>query len=218
MGAERKYASEYIRALLDGYPPNGAAPESFGGYQDLIDNLLRAYASGGTPKVREVWTEAVRRHPELAALVSWDRDHDFDGHEDDADSTEQGHTRPNQATQLVKLVAQAELFHALNGEAYATVPVDSHRETWPLKSKGFRNWLRCEFYRRHGKPPGGQALQDALGVLEGQAQFDGPVYPVFTRLAEQDGAIYLDFGTDQWDAVKITATEWRVVTNPPAAC
>jgi hypothetical protein len=78
MDDERTPASNYIRALLNGSPPNGAPPEAFGEYQDVIENLLLAYANGGTPKVREAWREAVRRHPELAELVSGDQT-DADG-------------------------------------------------------------------------------------------------------------------------------------------
>jgi AAA domain len=64
----------YVRALLSGQPPNGAAPESFGDYRDLIDNLLTAHAHGGTPAVRSAWRGILRRHPELAELVAGDPD------------------------------------------------------------------------------------------------------------------------------------------------
>ena len=98
----------------------------------------------------------------------------------------------SQATQLVAMAGESELFHTPEGEAYATITVDEHRETWLLKAKGFRRWLARQFYEQHKKAPGSQAVQDALGVLEGKALFNGPECPVYTRLAEHDGAIYLD--------------------------
>jgi hypothetical protein len=64
--------AEYVQALLNGSPPNGAPPEAFGAYRDLIENLVRAHAAGGTPAVRQAWTGMVQRHPELASLVSAD--------------------------------------------------------------------------------------------------------------------------------------------------
>lgn len=78
---------------------------------------------------------------------------------------------PSQATRLVALALDvgAELFHAPDGEAYASIKVGGHAETWPLKVKGFRHWLARQFYEAEGKAPGSQAVQDALGVLEGKA-------------------------------------------------
>ena len=45
-----------------------------------------------------------------------------------------------------------------------------------------------------GMLPGAQAVQDALWVLEGKAVFDGPMLPVYTRLAAYQGAILSRFG------------------------
>jgi hypothetical protein len=66
----------------------------------------------------------------------------------------------SQATRLVTLATSAgvELFHTPEGEAYATVEVDRHSETWPLKAKGFRRWLARRFYEEEGKTPGTQAV------------------------------------------------------------
>jgi hypothetical protein len=125
--------------------------------------------------------------------------------------------RISHATQLVELAADAELWHTpgADGEAYATIEVDGHRETWPCKAKGFRRWLARQFFAAHEKAPGAQAVQDALAVLEGKALFDGPEYPVYTRLAEHEGAIYLDLADVNWRAVKITAAGWQVVNEAP---
>ncbi|KXG76613.1 hypothetical protein AN618_15060 [Fervidicola ferrireducens] len=128
--------------------------------------------------------------------------------------------RESQAQSLVNLALSSgvELFHTPDGNAYATVPVNGHKETWPVSSRGsgpFRNWLRRIFFEKHGKPPGSQALQDAIGVLEAKAQFDGPEYPVFTRIAEHDGKIYIDLANDTWEAVEISPVGWRVISDCP---
>jgi hypothetical protein len=39
-----------------------------------------------------------------------------------------------------------ELFHTPEGEGYATMQIDGHKETWPLKVKGFRRLLARLFY------------------------------------------------------------------------
>ena len=43
----------------------------------------------------------------------------------------------------------------------------------------------------------------------------GPELPVFTRMAEKDGAIYLDLANDQWEAVEVTPVGWRIISDPP---
>jgi predicted transcriptional regulator len=70
MADECILASEHIRALLSGCPPNGGVPETFGAYRDCIATLHEAHAHGGLPRVREAWKELTRRHPGLAALAS----------------------------------------------------------------------------------------------------------------------------------------------------
>jgi hypothetical protein len=134
---------------------------------------------------------------------------------DQAQEGEAGHA--SQATRLVELVHEAgiELFHTPDGDAYGSIPVDGHLETYPLKVRGFRRRLSRLFYRAEDKSPGSQAVQDALAVLEGQALFDGPELPVYVRLAEQAGSIYLDLCNDGWQAVEVTPTGWRVVDTCP---
>src|SRR5690606_32570828 len=80
---------------------------------------------------------------------------------------------------------------------------------------GVLRWLRREYYDAHGKPPGAQAIQDALATLDAIAHFEGPTYPVYVRVAEHNDAIYVDLCDDAWRAVEITADGWRVVANPP---
>jgi len=123
--------------------------------------------------------------------------------------------RQSQATQLVELASVAEFFHAPGGEPHVTLQVGDHRETWPVRSSGLRLWLRREFYRATGKAPSSQAIQDALGVLEAQARFDGPEIPVFVRVGDGGGTLYFDLVNARWEAVAITATGWRVVADPP---
>src|SRR5262249_54560636 len=111
----------------------------------------------------------------------------------------------SQATRLVALATNAgvELFHTPEGDSYATIEVDGHRETWPLKVRRFRRWLADLFNEEEEKVPGSQAVQDALAVLEGKA-LKGQELPVFLRLAEHQGAIYLDLGNAAWQAIEIT--------------
>jgi hypothetical protein len=108
-----------------------------------------------------------------------------------------------------------ELFHDPGGNAYATIPVGDHRETWPLHSKGFRQWMARRYHEKRGKTPNTQALTDATAVLAGKAIFDGPEYRVHVRVAEHGGIIYLDLCNERWDAIAVSANGWEIVSDPP---
>ena len=124
-------------------------------------------------------------------------------------------SKPTQAELLIKLAGDAELFHDMNRKGYATIPVDSHMETWPIKSMAFRDWLRGRFYRAQGKPPGGQALHDTLDLLAAQARFDGQEHEVYVRVAHTGSKIYIDLANESWQAIEITFQGWQVVARPP---
>jgi hypothetical protein len=116
---------------------------------------------------------------------------------------------------LLTIAAAAELFHTPDEECYARFPVNGHYETWAIRSKGFKRWLSHGFYKYAGKGPNAESLQAALNVLEAQAQFDGAERPVWVRVAEHEGNIYLDLGNPAWEAVKITPKGWEVIADPP---
>ena len=126
--------------------------------------------------------------------------------------TQKEERKPTQAELLVRCASEAELFHTPAGDAYATIPVNDHRETHPIKAKGFRSWLRRGFFEQYDRPPGAQALQDALGLLEARAQYDGPEMEVHVRVAGHENAIYVDLANERWEVVKITPAGWRVVS------
>jgi hypothetical protein len=135
---------------------------------------------------------------------------------DDRESgTARDKPRATQSQLVVEFAADAEFFHSPEGEAFASLPVGEHREVWPLKSRGCRRWLTRAFYRKLGKPPGAQAMQDALALLEAKAQFDSPTNQTFTRIAPCGDGIYIDLCNERWEAVEITSKGWNVVQNPP---
>ena len=79
-----------------------------------------------------------------------------------------------QSDVLIDLAGEADLFHAPDGTGYADVNVEGHRETWPIRSKGFRRWLTRRYYLETDSAPNAEALNAALSVLEAQATVDGP--------------------------------------------
>lgn len=132
-----------------------------------------------------------------------------------AEESGDGGRGPSQADILIDLAGAAELFHSADGTAFADVTINDHRETWPVRTKGFRRWLARQFYEETGGAPSSEALQSALNVVEAKAHFDGPERTVFIRVGGLDGRLYLDLGDEAWRAVEIDATVWRVVEKPP---
>jgi hypothetical protein len=89
-----------------------------------------------------------------------------------------------------------------------------HRETWPIRSKRFRGWLR-RCYEATGGVPGAHAISAELDLLEGRAQFDAPERSIHARVPEHEGLIYLDLAADRWRAIEVGPEGWRVQEAPP---
>jgi len=137
---------------------------------------------------------------------------------DDAVAQENGETGgrpPTQADILIDLAEEAELFHAPDRTGFADLDINGHRETWPIRTKGFRRWLARRFFEATKCAPSSEALQSALNVIEAKADYDAPERTVHIRVGGLDGRLYLDLADDTWRVVEIDVTGWRVVDNPP---
>ena len=123
---------------------------------------------------------------------------------------------PSQADILIELAQTAELFHAPDGTAFADLDVNGHRETWPIRSHGFKLWLARRYYEETAGAVSSDARNAALNVIEAKAHFDAIERAVHVRIGSLDGKLYLDLGDDTWRAVEIDKSGWRVVDKPPA--
>jgi hypothetical protein len=52
-------------------------------------------------------------------------------------------------------------------------------------------------------------------LLEARAQFESPEIPVWVRVAEHSGLIYLDLCNSAWEVIEVSPTGWQVVADPP---
>lgn len=128
------------------------------------------------------------------------------GDEDDDGS------RKTQAVALVELAQVAEFFH-FDDDAYVSFEVNGHRETSRVSSKPFRRWISRRYFEEEGRVAGGQATQDAINTLCGQALFVGPELPIAVRTAECDGAYWIDLCDLDRRCVRIDANSWKVVES-----
>ena len=137
---------------------------------------------------------------------------------DDAIAEENGDIggrSPKQADILIELSQSAELFRTPDGTGFADLDVNGHRETWPIRGRGFRRWLARRFFEATQGAPSSEALQSALNVIEAKAHFDAPERVVHIRVGGLYERLYLDLGDATWRAVEIDATGWRVIDKPP---
>ena len=132
-----------------------------------------------------------------------------------AAGAESGVRNPTQADVLIGLAAEAELFHTADGVGYADLEFNGHRETWPIRSRGFRRWLTRKFFETTTRAPSSEALPSALNVIEARAQFDAIQADVHIRVAGQEGKLYLDLADADWQAIEIDESGWHVVGWPP---
>lgn len=140
---------------------------------------------------------------------------------DDSESSSQDDSRegnndqnPTQATQLVMIASKCDVFN-YQERAYAIIPKIGHDEVWPICSKRFKQWLKAAFFEKETKPPCSQALKGALGIIEAEALFCGPIVPVYVRIASHEGVVYLDLVDVQWRVLKIGKDSWQFVSKPP---
>lgn len=120
-----------------------------------------------------------------------------------------------QADILVGVAESAELFHTKDSTGYADLRINGHRETWPVRSNGFRRWLTRRFYEETNGAPNSDALQSALNLIEAKAHFGAPQREVHIRVGGDGRHLYLDLADDDWQAVEIGPEGWRVVDEPP---
>jgi hypothetical protein len=128
-----------------------------------------------------------------------------------AHTEEVSSAKPNQANLLIKLAEAGDLYHTRDGTGFADVFVNDHRETWPIRSKGFRRWLAGRYYQATRGAPNAQAIQSALLSIEAKAHFDGAERAVHLRVAGHGERLYLDLGDGEWQTVEIDADGWRVI-------
>lgn len=103
---------------------------------------------------------------------------------------------------LVQLgLAGAKLYHSSRAVTYADVMIDGHRNTFPLSSSDFSDWLLHQFFMEMQKAPGLTAMKTAIRTLGAHAEFKGPLREVFLRVTTHEGKVYLDIGDPNWHVV-----------------
>lgn len=124
-----------------------------------------------------------------------------------------------QQSPVDKALALAEelklfLFHTPDDRPFVSCPVDGHWETYAVESRKFERWFTKHFYQHENSALSQESWAIVRNMIGAEGLFDGPEEEVYVRIAEKDGAIYLDLVNESWTAVKITGEGWEVVISP----
>ncbi|WP_198407093.1 ATP-binding protein [Nocardia terpenica] len=130
-------------------------------------------------------------------------------------SAEEGHpsaARPAASTVLVGLARDRyELGVTGDGAVFAVAKSGSHVARMLRGGKlGLRAELSAAYFDACGRAAPQQALADALLVLEGTGRAGDPT-PVHLRVAEHDGAVFVDLGDRAEQVVRISGDGWEVL-------
>jgi hypothetical protein len=107
--------------------------------------------------------------------------------------------RKGDSDQLMELVLKHldwNLWH-WEGEAYVSFDVKGHRETHKLNSSPVKRRLRHQLRDHTGRVPSSAAVNDTIAMLEAEAFATGWKRPIYLRVAEHDGVIYVDSGDER---------------------
>lgn len=132
----------------------------------------------------------------------------------DFDSQSKSSGKP-QRDRVLEIFDDIELWHDESGEVFTTMAVNAHRENWPLRSAQLRRWIRLRYNEATGGTIGGQALEDAIGLMEARGAENGKCHEPRRRVGFSDGAIYVDLCDPGWRVVQISGSGWAVIDASP---
>jgi hypothetical protein len=114
------------------------------------------------------------------------------------------------------LLTDLVFFQTAEQKLYAQLPLNGHREIWPLKSRAFQSWLSRQIYQRDGKAAGQSVISDLLNHCTAAADATPARDHVHLRvggsLAQRH--VWLDTGTPEWNAIEVTSAGWRCQATP----
>ena len=122
------------------------------------------------------------------------------------------------------------LFRDSNGDVFADLIVDGHRETWPIRSMEFRGayiaYLQRQLDRlvsegsilaigvKHAMSK--NAINNVINEYEVKANSSlATRRDVYARIAPHEDDIFIDLCNPNWEAIRITTGGWSIVESPP---
>ncbi|MEE9451229.1 MAG: hypothetical protein V3V61_00565, partial [Gammaproteobacteria bacterium] len=123
--------------------------------------------------------------------------------------------KPSQAQQLMKLLADVDVFHDSDKKAYATCKMTKYPEHVAIDSQYFQHWLAHQYFKQYQQAPTSQSIQVTLNALKGCALFANSCHTVYTRVAQHKDSIYINLANDRGEYIVVNHEGWKIVTEVP---
>ena len=81
---------------------------------------------------------------------------------------------------------ESSIFHTSDGRTWADLMIQGHRETWEIRSRGFRRLLLMSYRKLVGYIPKPDVIKEVLDALDAKAAVEGKERMVFMRVWGQD--------------------------------
>jgi hypothetical protein len=147
----------------------------------------------------------------------WNEEITFDNGDHERNRDSQGQGKPAKAQLIIPAVKPHinKLFIDEYGIPHAGIVVGDHLEVLKLNTTRFKNWVRRTIYKENGSVVDNSTLNDIIGILSAEAQFNPecPTINLALRVANIDGSWYYDLTNKEWEFIKITPEGWYKVKN-----
>jgi hypothetical protein len=115
--------------------------------------------------------------------------------------------------ELLYMLDAQQLFHTSDGYQYVVVMSKGKPTCFDIRSQGFEDFMRYNYFEKHGKTLKKETLQTSAQTLAAIAIAEGPCLKAHVRTAEHDGKIYIDLANEKGEVVEISPDGWKVVVD-----
>jgi len=120
---------------------------------------------------------------------------------------------PVAALEQLALDSGMQLFNG-NSTAFATISINGHLENWPVDSSVFKSWIAKLAYRATNKVPNDNIIKQFIAICTINAH-EKQSQTVYNRVARIGSTIWWDLCNDAWEVIEITASGYKVISDPP---
>ena len=121
--------------------------------------------------------------------------------------------KKTQDQKLIEIATNNEYFYDNLDKCYAKI--SSISKLVDIQSGEFGGWLSSEYFAQYKELPNFSKLKTLTLFLHHHAKKTGTLISVNNRVAIENNIIWIDLSDQQNHAVKVTASGWEVVANPP---
>jgi len=106
-------------------------------------------------------------------------------------------------------------FYTSENQAYVKIDIFGNSEIVSTLSNVFGYWLTNKFEAVYGGVLSKDDIRKTIQSIDSTAYFKGYRREIYVRIAEVDGAIYIDLCNDKREVLKITADGFEVIDDSP---